>query len=74
MPPAEMEDGNAIALTAKHKREQRLEKRHDCHNGADYRSRQCVMQDFDLMTVKKNRFKSNGCEANQIESAVSMKR
>lgn len=73
MQPA-MLDGNVIALTAKHKQEQRLEKRHDCHNSADYRSRQCVMQDLDLMTVKKNRFKSNGCEANQIESAVSMKR
>jgi len=52
MPPAAF-DGNAIALTAKHKREQRLEKRHDCHNSADYRNRQCVMQDLDLMTGKK---------------------
>lgn len=52
MTPAVL-DKNSIALTAKHKREQRLEKCHDCHNSADYRSRQCVMQDLDLMRVKK---------------------
>lgn len=52
MPPAVF-DENGIALTAKRKREQRLEKSHDCHNSADYRNRQCVMQDLDLMRVKK---------------------
>lgn len=73
MPPVVL-DENGVALTAKRKREQRLEKCHDCHNSADYRSRQCVMQDLDLMRVKKDRFKSNGCEANEIEIAVSMNR
>lgn len=67
-------DENSVALTAKHKREHRLEKSHECHNSADYRSRQCVMQDLDLMRVKMHRFKLTECEANKIERAVSIKR
>ncbi len=65
---------NSVALTEKHKREHRLEKCHKCHNSADYRSRQCVAQDLDLMRVQMHRFKSNECEANKTERAVSIKR
>lgn len=43
-----MLDEHSVALTAKHKLEHRLEKCHECHNSADYRSRRYVMQDLDL--------------------------
>lgn len=67
-------DENSIALTVKHKWEHWLEKRHERHNNAYYRNRQCVMQDLDLIRVKMHRFKSNECEAGKIERAVSIKK